>query len=142
VSERVVADLNGVSPDGNWLVVRAVGDGQGMVTAISLRDDRFLPIFEFQETRSSWTEDKILISFPASSGSSYALAGKTYVIPLAKGEAFPPIPPGGFRSEAEIAKLPGVTVIDAYDATAGPIPSVYASSRQSVQRNLYRIPLP
>jgi hypothetical protein len=113
-----------------------------MVTAISLRDDRSVPIFEFQQTRFSWTGNKILISFPVSSGGAYALAGKTYLIPLARGDALPPIPPGGFRSEGEIARLPGVTVIDADDATAGPPPHVYAYSRQSVQRNLFRIPLP
>jgi eukaryotic-like serine/threonine-protein kinase len=142
VSERVIADLNGISPDGNWLVVRVVGNGQGMVTAISLGDDRSMPIFEFQQTRFSWTEDEIHISFPEHSLGNDALAGKTYVIPLAEGQAFPPIPAGGFRSEAEIAKLVGVTVIDAYDVTAGPMPNVYAYSRQSVQRNLYRITLP
>ena len=113
-----------------------------MVAAFSLRDDRSLPIFEFQATRFSWTEDKLLISFPESSGGAYALAGKTYVIPLAEGQAFPPIPAGGFRSEADIAKLPGATVIDAYDVRAGRMSHVYAYSRQSVQRNLYRIPIP
>jgi hypothetical protein len=54
----------------------------------------------------------------------------------------PNIPSGGFRSEAEIATLPGARVIDAADVAPGPTPDVYAFSRQTVQRNLYRIPIP
>jgi Tol biopolymer transport system component len=141
LSERGVG-LNGVSWDGSWIVTRIHEQGDATTTAISLRDGRSLPLFDFQSTHFSWTQDKLLISIPEFRGGTYALAGKTYVIPLAAGEAFPLIPAGGFRSEAEIAKLPGVTVIDAYDVAAGPMPHVYAYSRQSVQRNLYRIPLP
>jgi hypothetical protein len=38
--------------------------------------------------------------------------GRTYVIPVSPEKLFPPIPPGGFRSEDEIARLPGVRVIN------------------------------
>ena len=63
-------------------------------------------------------------------------------IPLAPGQAFPPIPSGGFQSEAEIAKLAGARVIDSFDAAPGPTRDIYAFSRATVQRNLYRVPLP
>jgi hypothetical protein len=140
LSERGVG-LKGVSWDGNWIVTRIHDQGEGTTTAISLRDGRSLSLFEFQSTHFSWARDKILISVPIRGG-SYGLAGKTYVIPLAAGQVFPPIPPGGFRSVAEIAQLPGATVIDGIDIVAAPTGDVYAYSRQSVQRNLYRIPLP
>jgi len=65
----------------------------------------------------------------------------TYAVPLPPGRAFPQIPAGGFQSEAEIAKLPGARRIDAYDVAAGPNLEVYAFARETVQRNLYRIPL-
>ena len=68
--------------------------------------------------------------------------GRTHVVPLARGRMLPETPAGGFPSEAEIAKLPGVRVIDALDVSPGPTPQVYAFSRQTVQRNLYRIPAP
>jgi hypothetical protein len=55
---------------------------------------------------------------------------------------FPPIPADGFASAEDLAKLPGVRIIDAFDATPGPAPESYAFSRATVQRNLYRIPLP
>ena len=54
----------------------------------------------------------------------------------------PLMPAGGFRSEQEIAGLPGVRVIENPDVAPGPAADVYAFSRETVQRNLYRIPLP
>ncbi|SRR6266508_4268099 len=140
--EQEVYGLLAVSPDGHWIVARIVGQGDGTTKAISLRDGRSFAIFDFQDTHFKWSSNRLLISIPESPGGSYAIAGKTYVVPLAAGQAFPPIPSGGFRSEAEIAAIPGTTVIDAYDAAAGPTPNVYAYSRQTVQRNLYRIPIP
>ena len=68
--------------------------------------------------------------------------GRTYVLPLPPGKILPNIPPGGFRSEAEIAALASVRVIDLADVGSGPTHDVYAFSRQTVQRNLYCIPLP
>ena len=68
--------------------------------------------------------------------------GRTYIVPLQQGKVLPPMPPGGFRSEDEIARLPGAR----YDATpsAPPVLSrdIYAFERRTVQRNLYRIPIP
>ena len=68
-------------------------------------------------------------------------SGRTYAIPLPPKRAFPQVPAGGFQSEAEIAKLPGARRIDAYDVAPGPRPDVYAFARETVQRNLYRVPL-
>ena len=71
-----------------------------------------------------------------------AAFGRTYVIPVSPDKLFPPNPPGGFHSEAEIARLPGVRVIDKADVFPGPRDGTYAFSHTTVQRNLYRIPLP
>ena len=68
--------------------------------------------------------------------------GRTYVLPTRPGSLFPDLPAGGFRSAAELTAVPGVRVIDAADIDPGPSPDVYAYSREVVQRNLYRIPLP
>jgi len=141
VSEHAVSGLMGVSSDGQWLVARIVGQGEGMVTAMSLRDDRLIPIFRFTDTNLVWSGDRLSISVPSRAG-SFGLDGKTYVVPLVAGQAFPPIPADGFRTEAEIAKLAGATTIDAFDVAPGPARDMYAYSRQTVQRNLYRIPIP
>ena len=55
---------------------------------------------------------------------------------------FPEIPPGGFHSEEEVAKYPGVRVINAGDVALGSTLDVYAFSRETTQRNLYKIPIP
>jgi hypothetical protein len=68
--------------------------------------------------------------------------GRTYVVPLSPGRMFPRIPAGGFRSAADLAKIPGVKVIDADDVAPGPTPGVYTFSRATVLRNLYTIPIP
>jgi hypothetical protein len=63
------------------------------------------------------------------------------MVPVPRGEALPKIPPAGFASAADIAAVPGTRLIDAADPAPGPRPDVYAFSRETVQRNLYRIPL-
>jgi len=48
----------------------------------------------------------------------------------------------GFRSEEELASLPGARKINAPDAVPGPSPEIYAFDRGAVQPNLYGIPIP
>jgi hypothetical protein len=55
---------------------------------------------------------------------------------------WPELPQHGFAADSDITKLPGVRTIDETDATPGPSGDVYAFSRERIQRNLYRIPLP
>ena len=71
-----------------------------------------------------------------------ATASKSYVIPLLPGQVLPDFPPEGFPAATEFAKLPGARVLNYGDAALGPAPNVYAYSRETVQRNLYRIPIP
>jgi hypothetical protein len=68
-------------------------------------------------------------------------ADRSYLIPLAPGQALPRVPAGGFRSEEEIAELPGARKIDVSTAVPGSSPDVYAFYRGTTQRNLFRIPL-
>jgi hypothetical protein len=67
---------------------------------------------------------------------------RSYILPLPPGRSLPDVPPEGFQTEGEIAKLPGVQVIESADVAPGPTPGLYAFSREAVQRNLYRIPVP
>jgi len=45
-------------------------------------------------------------------------------------------------TKLELAKLPGVRQIDSADVAPGPTLDTYAFSRETTQRNLYRVPLP
>ena len=68
------------------------------------------------------------------------LEGSTYLVPVAAGEMFPPFPREGLHSERDVAALPGARKIEG-GAVPGPSPDVYAFHRQTMQRNLHRIPI-
>jgi hypothetical protein len=63
------------------------------------------------------------------------------VIPLPSGRIWPEMPDDGFQTASDVAKLPGVRVIDEASVVPGPTADVYTFSRETIQRNLYRIPI-
>ena len=67
---------------------------------------------------------------------------KTYVFPLTPGRPLPESIIDGLPSEQDIVKLPGVRVIASTDVVPGQTADTYAFTHESVQRNLYRIPVP
>ena len=140
--EQPVAAVHSLSQDGQWLVVLLPGATEASLTAIPLGGGSPLRIYGGGITQGhvSWSRDGRVIFIWVSTSMSMS-AGVTYAIPLLPGHMFPHIPPGGFRSQAEIASVPGTRIIDAF-AAPGPTSDVYAFSRETVQRNLFRIPLP
>ena len=133
-SEHPVIETEDVSPDGQWLVVYARPSKEEAGATLALPVGGGPPVQLYgQGIRVKWSPDGRLL---------FLSTGNTYVLPVPPGRTLPEIPAGGFRSEAEIASLPGVRVIDSLDVAPGPTPDVYAFSRETVQRNLYRIPVP
>ena len=133
----------GISPDGNWLAVRVGGQGP-IVVAYPLSAGSPVPILGAHACSGDptvrWSPDGrlLVISVPTTALGS---VGRTYLVPLPRGRWFPQMPAGGFQSEADIAKLPGVRRVDAFDVAASSRPGAYAFVRESVQRNLFRVPL-
>jgi len=124
--------LNAVSPDGRWVSTWAPIPGNGIPAIQAFPLDGGPPIrIGSSFTFLNWSLD----------GHSALLAG-WYFVPLAPGESLPRIPKGGFHSDEEIASLPGARRVDAEWVVPGPSASVYAFYRSTVQRNLYRIPIP
>jgi len=132
-------EILGVSLDGRSLVAWADGEG---ATVYPLDGGAPVRIWG-RDARLRWPSDGrfLFMSISSAAGTLYA-GGRTYVIPLEPGRLLPEIRAGGFQTEAEIAKLPGVRIIEAADVAPGPSSSVYAFSRETTQRNLYRIPIP
>jgi Tol biopolymer transport system component len=64
---------------------------------------------------------------------------RTYLIP---GETLLKLPAAGVPSEEELARLPRVRRIDAQGAVSSASPDVYTFYRGTIQRNLYRVPIP
>jgi eukaryotic-like serine/threonine-protein kinase len=141
--ELPITAINGISRNGQWLVAkfpRANGTN-ARISAVPLSGGSPVPLLSGVSTgHVTWSVDgrTIFVSL-LFSNLSY---GITYAIPLMPGQMFPPIPAGGFQSEAAIATLTGARLIGGADVAPGPTSDVYAYSRQTVQRNLYRIPIP
>jgi serine/threonine protein kinase/Tol biopolymer transport system component len=137
-----------VSPDGKSLIVygRYTRPGEEPVAAtMALSLDGGAPVRLFDPSGPDpvkWTRDQHVLFMSIARNSYSGGTGQTYVVPLVAGAMWPALPPHGFAADTDIAKLPGARSIDAPDATPGPSADVYAFSRERVQRNLYRIPLP
>lgn len=134
--EQEIVLLFAVSRDGRWIVAWSfLPDNEGMAyQAFPLGGGR--PVTIAAHATANWSPG----------GNSVSLSGgpipenRSYIIPLKSGETLPRIPAEGFRSEEEIAQLPGARRIDAL-SVPGPSPDVYAFYRGTTQRNLYRIPV-
>jgi WD40 repeat protein len=142
--EHPVIHTRAVSPDGQWLVTysRASEDQTGTTVAFSLGGGPPVRIGGPSVTLRWSADGKLLFLSVGSRGYSRNL-GTTYALPLRPGQSLPDLPDGGFTNEASIAKLKGIRrLVDSPDAAPGPTADVYAYSREVVQRNLYRIPVP
>jgi hypothetical protein len=93
-----------------------------------------------------WSADgnKLYISFAQIPKTDSKNHEQTYVIPWNKASSFNDFPPGGTRTEADVAKVATVVPAarEAEQFAPGPSSGVYAFSRRMVHRNLYKISLP
>jgi serine/threonine protein kinase len=141
LTEQPIAGITGRTPDGEWVVAKLVGGQDSIYAAFSVRDgsSRRLSATHLSngDIHFSWSQDKFFVTLENPGFTT----GRTYVIPSRTNQFFSRIPAGGFQSEAELSGIPGVQVIDAADVAPGPTPDMYAFSRETTQRNLYRIPI-
>jgi eukaryotic-like serine/threonine-protein kinase len=135
--KQPILAASGVSPDGRWIEAWAPLPGEGPSAVQVFPLDGGSPVVIGSNTFLQWsrTGDSLWIS-----GGAVAY-GRTYIIPLSRGKILPPIPPGGFRSEQQIASLSGAHRIE-FRGAPGRTRDVYAFEPRTVQRNLYRIPIP
>jgi serine/threonine protein kinase len=134
-----------VSPDGKWVVVE--GPNDEMPTAVvvypvgggspTLICDACASESSFERGPGpynvNWSSDGTLLYLN--------FQGSMYAIPLEPGQALPSIPASGFRTKEDFSALRGARLI-AEGAFPGPDPSVYAFTKFSIQRNIYRISVP
>jgi hypothetical protein len=143
VSQQI-SELHSVSPDAQWLIANgALTAGESDISAMVLpmTGSSSIKILNGFCT-AQWQPDSRFFYLSVPSGFQSAGAyGKTYVLPVPRGKMLPDIPAGGFPSEAAVAALPGVRVINSADVAPGPAPDIYAFSRQTIHRNLYRVPI-
>ena len=136
IIDTPISSIVSISPDGRWLAVTA---GKTFVQLIGGGPLVLLGA----DMGVGWTPDrKHFVISMGQGGMRMRGAGSTYVIPLQAGHMLPEIPPGGFHSRADIARLAGVRVIDTADVAFDRTLDTYAFTHETTQRNLFRIPLP
>jgi eukaryotic-like serine/threonine-protein kinase len=149
-SERIVT-VESVSPDRHWAVVWPGGDDLRRMVAYPLDGSSAVPVCEQCSDGDGgpargrtppalgWSPDGhnlyLRLQWPTE---PFYETGKTYVLPLAKASALPPV----FRGETDVASMPGVQVIAHGGIFPGPRRSLYAFTRAVTHRNLFRISVP
>ncbi|HLZ41746.1 MAG TPA: protein kinase [Candidatus Sulfotelmatobacter sp.] len=141
--------LMGVSPDAKWLAAFVELPGAAAAAVVAYPTSGGAPMPLCDRCQVQWARDGkfLYVTFPVFGGNGAEprekeKPNKAYALPLTDSSAFARLAAHGFNSEAELAKVPGVRVIDQALILPGPNPSIYAFSKQTVYRNLYRIPLP
>ncbi len=134
--EQEILVLWTVSPDGRWISAWAPLPGNGPSSGQAFPLDGKPPV-SVGWVGFGWSSPGL----PKNVGFVPFFGNATYIVPLAPDQILPRIPAGGFRSEDEIARLPGARRIPAWPVAFGPSPDVYAFYRGTIQRNLYRIPI-
>jgi hypothetical protein len=143
--QRVVPDpisfIHSVSPDGQWVIVHAPSEDQpARVSAYPIRGGSSKMICSAW-CAAQWTAGGRFLYVTLES-TTHGRGWKTFVIPLSPGKLVPELPSAGIESEADLSRLPIAQVIERRYLSPGPDPSVYAFNEGTVNRNLYRVPLP
>lgn len=147
LAEKVIPDAiiepQSVSPDGKWAVAQVTLSGKETprgVVAYPTQGGPPLPLcraFCFV----NWAMDGRFMYVHLPGTSQVNDFGKTFVLPVHPDNPFPVLPSAGLGSEADLGGLPGMEMVEGV-VFPGPTSSLYAFTRQSVHRNLYRIPIP
>jgi serine/threonine protein kinase/Tol biopolymer transport system component len=138
--------LSSVSPDGEWIAVRSF-QPSGEEVGGKLPYDAYpvsgaAPVRICQGCRFvRWSPDGRFLYFSFTGMGIVVESGKTFALPIPAGRPLPDLPASGVTSAEEAATLPGVRVIDHGYISPGGDPSVYAYTKMTAQRNLYRVPI-
>jgi hypothetical protein len=116
--------------------------GQDHVAAYPIGGGPTVAVFAHASSRLRWSPDGTRVTLSIQTGQPSAFGfGQSYVLPVDADTLLPRMPPGGFKTEAEIASVPGVQVIPYADVALSPVAGVYSFSKITVTRNLFRVPL-
>ncbi|MFL6465144.1 MAG: hypothetical protein ACJ73N_12135, partial [Bryobacteraceae bacterium] len=137
-----VGNIEGASPDGRWAVVGITSRNCGGGSLVALPIDGGTARCICQEPCTiEWAPDGRFLYVGVEPRSRIS-PGKTVAIPARPGEMLPNLPASGIRGLGDAAALPGVRLIDGWEISPGPDPSVFAFLKTTMHRNLYRIPVP
>lgn len=123
-------------------IVNVNGGGATRVMVYNLRDGSAKQLCDSCNPMWSPDDTKLYISFAQIAKGNSKERGQTYVLPWKPN--LKSLPTDGTRTEADVAKI--ATVVPeargVEEFAPGPLRGIYAFSRRTIHRNLYRIPLP
>ncbi len=135
-----VSSFLSISSDGKWLVGHLSTSGAGSnapIAAFPATGGRARPLCSICDAILWAPRGRYFVLVFASLGFQ---RGGTYVVRLDPGEVFPRLPDPGILSQADLMALGAAYVGEGF-LSLGPDPSVYAFTRETNQRNIYRVPL-
>jgi serine/threonine protein kinase len=133
-----VLEINAVSPDGRWIIASFSNPDEehpSLIKAVELDGKASEPLcvvhcaFVFDKT-----DKYAFLSYPELSNGSFS-------VPLVQATGLPKIPPGG-TIRVEGFTDPKTKIFTSWQVNSAISPTVYAYTRKTTRRNLYRIPLP
>lgn len=134
-----IGNVVNISPDRRWMVTIGPVGSVAATIAVPVAGGaprricvRGCPV--------AWTPDGKFLYIAVKSASRTS-PGKTVAIPVPPGEIFPNLPASGIRGMDDAVALPGACVIEQANIAPGPDPSVFAYTKTTLHRNLFRIPL-
>ena len=138
ISPQRIFDIHSVSPDGRWIVAASLGadqDHPAVAKAFPVNGGEPVPVCPGY-CQFDWdiSGEFLFIDLPH-------IESATYASPVLPGLGLPKIPPAGFTSPKDFARDKSTSAIP-WAVSSALSPSVYAYTRQTIRRNLYRIPLP
>jgi Tol biopolymer transport system component len=141
-----IISLISVSPTGDFVIVAVQGSRDAKISFQIYKTDDGSSRIICDACRSYWSRDgkRLYMSFALVSRSESKKHEQTYVLPWNSAAPWKAFGAAGTRTEADIAKIAAVVpaASKAEFLEPGPSPNVYAYSLRTIQRNLYRIPLP
>jgi Tol biopolymer transport system component len=136
VVDKPIARFEGVSPDGEWLVYRPTTADQAAVV-LALQGGEVL---QFRDLKPLliWAPDGRSVAFAERSTDGV----HSILFSLPAGKALPPLPHSGLISPADLERLPGLRRLTESLLYPGPGSGLLAAyTKETVQRNIFRIPL-
>jgi hypothetical protein len=143
VTAKPIVEPQAVSPDSQWVVVQVPLPDQGTSRGVmAYPTEGGVPVHLCRILCFvSWSFDAKTMYVHLLGTSTSNETGKTFAIPLEQGGLFPALPPSGIQSETDLASLHGVKALEGM-ISPGPNNTQYAFTKQSVHRNLFRVPVP
>ncbi len=141
VTPQPVGNIWGISPDRRWVVGYVMPPENVHASSMAIPVAGGAPRRICETTCPvAWAPDGRFL-YVGIVPKSLTSAGTTLAIPVPAGESLPKLPKSGIRGVEDAAAFAGARVIEGWMISPGPDPTVFAYTKLTTRRNLFRIPL-